>query len=472
MLGKKRPPRPKSGHSGLARTPAAAPVKGVEGSALTIDRLAHDGRGIAHNAAGKTVFVEKALPGETVEAAVHIQRKRFDEAHVKALLTRSEKRVTPPCPYFERCGGCDLQHLALTAQREHKRQVVEELFARQAMTLPDVTLLDGDTEHYRRRARLGVRVDGQENVLLGFRAAGSHRLVNIEHCHVLVPELSGLIAPLKALLDTLSAPRQVGHLELIKPLGAPVVLVRQLKANAQDTAAWRDFALAQGVSVGAFVGRENATLEWFVEVPVLEDELGLGASVVDQKAPVNVTLGFEPGDFLQVNQQVNQRMVNQVLEWLTPTLASSPAPHVLDLFAGIGNFSVPLALSGASVHAVEGSQDMVERIEQNAARHGLELVARQADLNREASVAALFEGDEAIEAVVLDPPRDGAEAICQALGRHRVPSVVYISCDPATLARDAAHLSSQGYRMAAVAVADMFVHTAHIETMVLFEYRG
>ncbi|WNL37471.1 methyltransferase domain-containing protein [Halomonas sp. PAMB 3232] len=472
MLGKKRPSRPKSGHSGLARTPAAAPIKGADGTALTIGRLAHDGRGIAHDAAGKTVFVEQALPGETVEAAVHTQRKRFDEAHIKALLTRSENRVTPPCPYFERCGGCDLQHLALPAQREHKRQVVKELFARQGMTLSEITPLDGDTEHYRRRARLGVRVDGQENVLLGFRAAGSHRLVNIAHCHVLVAELSSLIAPLKGLLDTLSAPRQVGHLELIKPAGAPVVLVRQLKANAQDAAAWRAFAFEQGVSVGAFVGRENATLEWYGEAPALEDELYLDPDGVEQEPPPNVTLGFEPGDFLQVNQQVNQRMVNQVLEWLTPTLASSPAPRVLDLFAGIGNFSVPLALKGANVHAVEGSQTMVARIEQNAARHGLDIAALQADLSREASVAALFEDDQGVDAVVLDPPRDGAEAICRALGRYRVPRVVYISCDPATLARDAAHLLSQGYREAAVALADMFVHTAHVETMVLFEYRG
>lgn len=463
MLGKKRPPRPSSGKSGLARKPEA-PKRRADDALLTIERLAHDGRGIAHDAAGKTVFVEKALTGERVEVAVHTTRKRFDEAHVKRRLSDADSRATPPCPYFERCGGCDLQHMTVAAQRAHKQTVVRELMARQGVALGDIELIAGAPAHYRRRARLGVKLDAGGNVLLGFRAQGSHHLIDIAQCHVLVPELSALLAPLKALLSRLEAPRLVGHLELIKPEGAPVVLVRQLKAHAGDAEAWRAFAKEQGVRVGAFVGREERTLEWYVAPPVLEDPLDI--------AHVSVRLGFAPGDFLQVNAEVNQRMVERVLGWLAPTLAATPAPKVMDLFAGIGNFSVPLALKGAHVQAVEGSPAMVARMADNAERNGVSLDARQADLSDAARVAALFEGQDEPHCVVLDPPRDGAEAVCRALGERPVKQVAYISCDPATLARDAALLVNAGYRVRRAAVADMFVHTAHVETLLLFEHAG
>ncbi|WP_447556266.1 TRAM domain-containing protein [Vreelandella sp. EE22] len=445
-------------------------MKSAESRTLTIDRLAHDGRGIAHNAAGKTVFVEKALPGEQIEAAVHTQRKRFDEAHIKQRHTSASSRVAPPCPYFDKCGGCDLQHLEIDAQRAHKQRVVKELFARQGLALDRVTPLNGHQEHYRRRARLGVKLDSQHNVLLGFRAANSHRLVSIEHCHVLVPELSELIRPLHALLESLESPKLVGHVELIKPDGQPVLLIRQLKAHHQDARAWQAFADTRGISVGAWVGRETPAFSWYSPAPVLEDTLSIQKAA--SEVPDSVTLGFNPGDFLQVNAEVNQRMINQVLAWLAPTLSSPDAPRVLDLFAGIGNFGLPLALLGARVHAVEGSPAMVSRIAENAQRYGLAITAQQADLSQAGPLAALFEAGDKVQGVVLDPPRDGAEAICHALGMHKVPRVAYISCDPATLARDAAHLVQKGYRIKDVAVADMFLHTAHIETLVLFEYSG
>ncbi|MFG6666368.1 23S rRNA (uracil(1939)-C(5))-methyltransferase RlmD [Halomonas sp. HNIBRBA4712] len=470
MLGKKRPPRPKSGHSGLARTSASAPASPArEDAALTIDRLAHDGRGIAQDGAGKTVFVDRALPGETVEVAVHTERKRFNEAHIKRLINQAPQRVTPPCPYFERCGGCDLQHLNVDAQRAHKRQVVRELFARQGLETGEIAALEGRGDHYRRRARLGVRVDRDDNVLLGFRAAGSHRLVSIDHCHVLVAELSDLIGPLKALLTTLASPRQVGHIELIKPAGAPVVVVRQLKPNAGDIDAWRAFGYRHGVNVALRVGREAPSLEWLGEVPALEDQLTLEVKGQASAEASSVALGFAPGDFLQVNAEVNQRMVAQVRAWLSPMFNSEKTPRILDLFAGIGNFSLPLALDGALVHAVEGSQAMVSRLTDNAARQGLNVSAEQADLSQPESIEGLLSTRDAFDAVVLDPPRDGAEAVCRALKQKRVARVAYISCDPATLARDAALLTAQGYRIRAVAVADMFPHTAHIETLVLLE---
>ena len=460
MLGKRRPPRPASGHSGLARTPGGkAPHTATEdASPLVIERLAHDGRGVAHSANGKTVFVDQALPGEHVDVAVHLTRKRFDEAHIKSLLTTSEQRVTPPCPHFGHCGGCDLQHLNVDAQRAHKRDVVRDLFARQGITLKDIGSIQGDDQGYRRRARLGVKVDSQGNTRLGFRAAHSHRLVDIERCPVLVDSLQQLLTPLRELLGTLEAPRQVGHIELLATATTQVVLVRQLKEHSQDAERWQVFAQHQQVALGTWLGRDTPTLHWNSAAPVLEESL-----VLDGQTPLS--LSFAPGDFLQVNAQVNQQIVARVIEWLAP----QPEQKILDLFAGIGNFSLPIAAAGAKVHAVEGNPAMVARIAINAKHNGLMVSGQQADLSDPGSVKQLLDEHADSDALVLDPPRSGGEAICQALARHPVAKVVYISCDPATLARDAAHLVHAGYRVKQVAVADMFLHTAHMETLVLFE---
>ncbi|TVU89012.1 23S rRNA (uracil(1939)-C(5))-methyltransferase RlmD [Vreelandella titanicae] len=460
MLGKRRPPRPASGHSGLAGTPGGKTRHTAtdDTSPLVIERLAHDGRGVAHAANGKTVFVDQALPGEQVEVAVHLTRKRFDEAHIKSLLTTSEQRVTPPCPHFGHCGGCDLQHLNIDAQRAHKREVVRDLFARQGITLDQIASIQGDDQGYRRRARLGVKVDSQGNTRLGFRAAHSHRLVDIERCPVLVNPLQQLLTPLRELLETLEAPRQVGHIELLATPATQVVLVRQLKEHGKDAERWQAFAQQQAVALGTWLGRESPTLHWHGAPPTLEESLTVNGQP-------SLSLSFAPGDFLQVNAQVNQQMVAQVIQWLAP----KSGQKLLDLFAGIGNFSLPIAAAGAEVHAVEGNPAMVARIAINAKRNQLMVSGQQADLNSTVSVKELLNDHGDSDALVLDPPRSGAEVICQALAQHPVPRVVYISCDPATLARDAAHLVHAGYRVKQVAVADMFLHTAHMETLMLFE---
>jgi len=423
-----------------------------------IERLAHDGRGVAHSANGKTVFVDQALPGEQVEVAVHLTRKRFDEAHIKSLLTTSDQRVTPPCPHFGHCGGCGLQHLNVDAQRAHKREVVRDLFSRQGITLGEIGSIQGDDQGYRRRARLGVKVDSQGNIRLGFRAAHSHRLVDIERCPVLVDSLQQLLTPLRELLKRLEAPRLVGHIELLATATTQVVLVRQLKEHLQDAERWQAFAQHQQVALGTWLGRETPVLHWHGAPPALEESLTL-----EGQPPLS--LSFAPGDFLQVNGQVNQQMVGQVMQWLTPKTGQK----MLDLFAGIGNFSLPMAAAGAEVHAVEGNPAMVARIAINAQRNQLMVSGQQADLSDVASVNELLIAHRDSDALVLDPPRTGGEVICQSLARRPVPKVVYISCDPATLARDAAHLVHAGYRITQVAVADMFLHTAHMETLMLFE---
>ncbi|MDI5919998.1 TRAM domain-containing protein [Halomonas sp. LR5S13] len=467
MLGKRRPRRAASGVSGLhGRQGERREASGVgEQDTLEIRGLAHDGRGVARTALGKTVFIEGALPGEHVKVAVHRTRKRFDEAHVQELLLASPERVLPPCPSFGRCGGCDLQHLALPAQRRHKQAVLEELLGRQGIALAaSPELLAGAGQDYRRRARLGVKVDADGDVHLGFRARHTHRLIDIDACTLLVPALDALLVPLHLLLAELEAPRQVGHLELLESDQAVVVVVRQLRDNPGDVRRWQAFARAHGVHLARWLGREAPELDWLTAAPALRCRV--------PGPDGDLALSVAPGDFLQANAEVNGLMVRTALSWLAPLAAGE---RVLDLFAGVGNFSLPLASAGARVTAVEGNPAMVARLGENARANapgrGLDVVARQADLAAPPAVRALLQ--EAVpEMVVLDPPREGAEAVSRALVEHPVPRLLYISCDPATLARDAAHLVHGGYRIRRAAVADMFVHTSHLESMLLFEYPG
>ncbi|GEK72362.1 MULTISPECIES: TRAM domain-containing protein [Halomonas] len=461
-LGQRRPARKSAGVSGLQtakRGKKAANGGGDQGAILTIDGLAHDGRGVGRLGDGKTVFVDGALPGERVEIAVHRTRQRFDEAHVREVVEASPERVTPPCAHYGTCGGCDLQHLSLDGQRRHKQAVLRELLARQGIA-PDgePELLAEAGEGYRRRARLGVKVDADGRVLLGFRARHSHRLVDLDDCPILVPALAALLAPLHRHLAELEAPRQVGHLELSSSDAGVTLVIRQLREHDGDTRRWCEFALARGLHLARWVGRESPTFEWLTPAPDLHAHLA-----VDERS---LRLGFAPGDFLQANEAVNQRMVTEALAWLSPL---APGERVLDLFAGVGNFSLPLAALGAEVTAVEGSPAMVERLADNARRNALELTARQADLSRAEALGTLLDVP-GLRQVLLDPPRDGAEAVCRALAERPVPRVLYVSCDPATLARDAAHLVRAGYVIQRWAVADMFAHTAHLESMLLLEH--
>ncbi|MCW4152847.1 RsmD family RNA methyltransferase [Halomonas sp. 18H] len=461
-LGKRRPARARSGVSGLSQPdqPAAggasSPTPGA--NELTIQGLAHDGRGVSRQPGGKTVFVDDALDGERVRASVHVTRKRYDEAHVTEVLAASPVRVTPPCEHYAQCGGCDLQHLAVASQRQHKIDVLRELLARQKVSLPEeVTLLSGEAEGYRRRARLGVKVDSTGQVRMGFRARHSHRLVDLTSCVVMRPELASLLVPLREQLEALDAPRHVGHLELLATDGAVTLVVRQLREQHADMARWRAFAARHDIHLAVLLGRESPHWQWLTRAPRLSCQLSAGDP--------SLTLGLDPGDFLQANETVNQRMVDTLMEWLGPLIQGA---RVLDLFAGIGNFSLPLAARGGHVTAVEGNAAMVDRLAANARNNGLEVAARQADLGDATAVTKLL-GDTRPDVLVLDPPRSGAETLCRQLARHPVPRVLYISCDPATLARDVALLVAAGYVIRCSAVADMFSHTSHLESMLLLE---
>ncbi|MCK0743737.1 23S rRNA (uracil(1939)-C(5))-methyltransferase RlmD [Chromohalobacter nigrandesensis] len=451
MLGKRRPPRAATNR--VRRESGANAPRGDEAAdTLTIERLAHDGRGVARDPQGKTVFVDQALPGERVRIAVHRQRKRFDEAHVVECLEPSPQRVTPPCAYYGRCGGCDLQHLALEDQRTHKQRTLEELFARQGLGLPEVQRLAGEGLGYRRRARLGVKCDAQGSPHLGFRARGSEHLIDIDTCVVLEPMLADLIAPLRECLATLEAPRRVGHIELLATAEGACVVIRQLRDVPGDETRWQRFAAERDITLVWQVGRDSPTQRW------LHAPFGETLHVTLALDDTTLQLGCAPGDFLQINAEVNARLVRTALRWLAP----QGHERVLDLFAGVGNFTLALSPHVAAISGIEGSSAMVERLADNARRAGLHHVeAHQADL------ATRMPDVDGIDWVMLDPPRGGAEALCRSLAEHPVEKVLYVSCDPAALARDTAHLVQGGYRIERAAVVDMFPHTAHLESMLL-----
>ncbi|QJQ94715.1 MULTISPECIES: 23S rRNA (uracil(1939)-C(5))-methyltransferase RlmD [Halomonadaceae] len=476
MLGKRRTARPGSGKSGLAGKAASVstarqaptPSPDSQGDAgLEILRLAHDGRGVSRDAAGKTVFIDRALPGERVEVAIHRTRKRYDEAHVRQLLVAAPERVAPRCVHFGHCGGCDLQHLELEAQRRHKQAVLVEQLEQHGVARDSLpTILGGDGYGYRRRARLGVKVDAGGHVHLGFRAKGSHHLMDVQQCPILVPALAELLPVLREHLQTLEAPRWVGHVELLESEAGASLIVRQLREHVGDRERWLTFAEAlnaesserrHAVTLAWLLGREQPELEWLGGTPDLYYRLVAGRR--------ELSLSIAPGDFLQVNAVVNQCLIDTALEWL----ALRDEERVLDLFAGVGNLSLALASAAGEVVGVEGSPAMVSRLEDNARRNGFASVsARQADLTRPEAVRALLD-ERDWSLVVLDPPREGAEAVCRVLARRQVPRILYISCDSATLARDTAYLMQGGYRLAHAAMADMFSQTAHMESMLLLE---
>jgi len=420
---------------------------------LKIERLANDGRGIAF-LDGRTWFVEGALPGEDVEARVLGARSQIVEARSERVLAASAPRRAEPCPHARVCGGCNLQHLPAADQLELKQRSLAEQLSRLAGIEPQAWAapLSGPEFGYRRRARLAVRWDHKARRLdVGFRAGASQDIVSIHECHVLVQPLQTLLPALLSVLQALEKPQAIGHVELFSGT-AEAVLVRHTAALADaDLQRFKAFALAQGAQLW---------LQGEGQPQPLEPAYTLGYRLPAWK----LELAWRPGDFVQVNAPVNEAMIAQTLEWLAPM----PNERVLDLFCGLGNFALPLARTGAEVIAVEGVAEMVERARTNAAHNGLgNAHFYQADLSKPLIEAQWAKGGFA--AVLLDPPRDGALELVRQMTTLGARRVVYVSCNPATLARDAAELVRQGYELKRAGVLDMFPQTAHVEAMALFE---
>ena len=438
----------------------AQPMDDMRLGEFVIDRMSHDGRGIAQWN-GKTLFVDGALTGERVSARLVRDHARYAEARLDKLLELSLDRVEPICAHYAECGGCQLQHLSPVQQIALKQEAVLQQLelwggAKPKHILPPII---SSTTGYRRCARLGVNYD-QGEVTLGFRKRNSKQLVQIDLCSVLVPELNRLLAPLKQWLIELRAAESVTHIELISTETKVAVVVRHTQALAEaDLNSLKILAEAYGVKVWLQAREGNQ----------LQDLKGrdVDPRLIYSLADFQLDLDFHPHDFIQVNPSVNAQMVEQALR----LLALKGDERVLDLFCGIGNFTLPLARKCAEVIGIEAVDSMVERGRENAVKLGITNVQFMAANLLTMTEHRLNQTCGKVDAVLLDPPRDGAKEIVDKLSQLSPSRIVYVSCNPATLARDAKVLLTAGYQLDSVGVLDMFPHTAHVESMALFTLR-
>ncbi|WP_421684321.1 23S rRNA (uracil(1939)-C(5))-methyltransferase RlmD [Stutzerimonas urumqiensis] len=420
---------------------------------LTIERLAHDGRGIAFHD-GRTWFVEGVLPGEQADVRVLGARSQVVDARLERLIEASPARQPERCRHARDCGGCTLQHATHADQLALKQRTLADQLQRFADLVPErwAEPLTGPAFGYRRRARLAVRWDDAAGRLeVGFRAAASQRIVALTECPVLVQPLQSLALALPDALRALANPRAIGHVELFSGTAEALLVRHVTPLPPEDIQRLR-----------AFCDAHQAQL--WLQGAGAPEPAGPAQPLGYRLERWDLTLAWRPGDFVQVNAAVNEAMIGQALDWLAP----QPGERVLDLFCGLGNFALPLARQGSDVIGVEGVRDMVERAAGNAERNGLSHAHfYQADLSKPLADAPWARGG--FDAVLLDPPRDGAFELVQQMSRLGARRVVYVSCNPATLARDAAALGRQGFRLRQAGVLDMFPQTAHVEAMAYFE---
>jgi 23S rRNA (uracil1939-C5)-methyltransferase len=420
-----------------------------------VEDLTHDGRGVARSAAGKVVFIAGALPGERVRYRLTRSTRDADTAALTAVEQASPDRVVPPCPHFGTCGGCVLQHLAPAQQLAFKRKQLLDALQRIGGLVPAQVAapVTGPTTGYRRRARLGARlVPKKGGVLVGFRERDTPLLAAIDSCAVLDPGVGLRLRAIAAAIGALSIAAWLPQIEFAA--GGRIALVLRVlrEPSAADLESLRAFGAAEGMDL-------------YLQRGGIDSVLPLGDAAPLEFSPdgSDLRLHFAPTDFVQVNAAVSQAMVRQALDWLAPRAGDS----VLELFAGLGNFTAPLARTGARVTAVEGERGLVERGGDNLRRNGLQARWLQADLLAPEAQWPWLR--ERYDLVLLDPPRSGAQALMPLLARSGARRIVYVSCHPATLARDAALLAAGGYALTRAGVLDMFPHTAHVESMALFE---
>lgn len=427
---------------------------------IEITKLSHDGRGVGRDAAGKTVFIDGVLPGERVTYAVKRQKRRFNEGQVIEILNPAAQRVQPKCQHFLTCGGCAQQHISSTVQLAAKQQSLLEQLQHFGQVQPEHILppLTGPIWGYRNKARLGVRyVFKKEKLLVGFRERQKNYLAEISSCEILHPKIAVLIEPLKEIIRSLGAYQEIAQIEVAVGDERVALVFRNLvELNAADqqlliAAAIKhdfDLYLQPGNSDSVFKLWPNDTLyRLYYALP-----------------KYNLSLGFHPLDFTQINPELNRKMIDQAIT----LLQLNQTDNVLDLFCGLGNFTLPMATIAASVTGVEGSATMVQRGYENAARnhlHNANFYAADLTIDqRDASWAK-----QSYTKVLLDPPRTGAAEIIPLLAGLEIAMILYVSCNPATLARDSGLLTQQyGYKLSQIGIMDMFPHTLHVETMALF----
>lgn len=436
-----------------------------------IESLDYEGRGVAR-ADGKTVFIEGALIGEQVEYSSFRKKRNYELAHLDKILKPSGLRVVPRCEYFERCGGCAMQHLDVSAQVAVKQRVLEDALWHIARIRPEQIYapISGAGWGYRRRARLAVRyVPGKGGVLIGFHERRSSYVVQMDSCEVLPPHVSRLIPELKALIARMSRPDRLPQIEMSigddpNTDGAShdiqtVLVLRHLEPlTNQDRVLLREFA-------------DRHRIVWYLQPDGPESASLFHPSSAPPLSYVlpefDIRVRFAPIDFTQVNHGVNRMLVRRAMNLLNP----AKGERIADMFCGLGNFSLPIVRLGAHVVGVEGSPALLARAGENAVANGLgercQFIAANLFEATEESVARYGHFDKWL----VDPPREGAIALMTALsGPHAPRQLVYVSCNPGTLARDAAVLVHQkGYVLRGAGIASMFPHTAHVESIVLFE---
>ncbi len=445
---------------------------------LDVESLDLEANGVARNE-GKVVFVRGALPGERVSAELVRRKPKFDVAQTVAVLRESSARVQPRCPHFGVCGGCSMQHVDAGAQMAIKQRALEDQLWHLGKVRPQTWLasIAGPAWRYRHRARLSVRdVPKKGGVLVGFHERASSYVADMRECHVLPVRVSDLLLPLRALVESLSIRRRVPQIEVAVGEGAErqartdcvALVLRVLDPPAAD-----DLERLRGFAA-------THRIEWWLQpkgpdsIELFCDDEGRLArdgarSALGYSLPeFGVRMPFRPTDFTQVNARMNEVLVRRALQWLDP----QPGERIADLFCGLGNFSLPIAARGARVSGIEGNRALVERAAHNAALNGL---AQRSEFR----AADLFAVDDdewralgPFDRVLVDPPREGALEVAKALAADaaRPRRIVYVSCNPATLARDAAILVHQGgFVLRAAGALNMFPQTSHVESMAVFD---
>jgi 23S rRNA (uracil1939-C5)-methyltransferase len=427
-----------------------------------VEGLNHDGWGVARSG-GKAVFISGALPGETIEYRVRRRQRNFDEAELVRVLEPSADRIVPECAHFGTCGGCALQHLAPASQLQIKDAMLREALRRIGKVEPAQWLapLSGDPWGYRRRARLGARfVHAKGRSMVGFRERMSSFVADIGRCPVLVPEVGNLIGELSALISRLSIPTRIPQVEVAAGDDCVVLVLRILSPLTEaDRLALLQFEQQHQVRWLLQPGGPNS----------LEPLQGTLPQLWYGLPEYGLRMAFEPADFIQVNGAMNRRLISHVLDLLQLDAAS----EVLDLFCGLGNFTLPMATRARRVLGMEGDAGLIARAQANAAANGL-ANAQFAAVNLAGDEAALrcltVAGKGAWSHVLLDPPRTGASDILPAIAKLGPRRVVYVSCHPGSLARDLGILITEhGFTLAAAGIVDMFPHTSHVESVAVLE---
>ena len=425
-----------------------------------VESLDQEGRGVAHHD-GKVIFIAGALPGETVEYSPYQRKPTYELAEAVQVLTASSSRVAPRCPHFGLCGGCSQQHMELRAQVAAKQRVLEDSLARIGKVRPETMLppIHGPDWQYRYRARLSARyVHKKQKLLLGFHERRSSFVADMDSCEVMPARISALMEPLRLLIDSLTIRERLPQVEIAIGDAVDVLVLRVLDApSPEDEGKLREFA--DRYRIQFFLqsrGPETAVPFHPVQAPELRYAI----------PDFGLVFPFSPTDFTQVNHEINRVLVRRAISLLDP----QPGERVADLFCGLGNFSLAIARRGARVFGVEGNERLVKKARENAQFNGL-------GGDCEFAVRNLFEitGEDwsrfgAFDKVLIDPPRDGAIEVVKAIGDAPPARIVYVSCSPATLARDAEVLvNKHGYRLAAAGIINMFPHTSHVESIALFD---